>query len=1115
MYNPMKKHRIDCKGTTFCATKLLLLSFIIVFLPIKLLAYDIPDTEQAVINSGISLKVNNRPLRSVLDLIEKQTDYVFVYNSMLPHINSVVSADLHKASIRQTMDTLLKGTGVSYEISGRQILLFQRKNSKKEATETKTTATGIVIDEHGEPMPGVSVKIKNGSGGTITGIDGRFAIASVQGETLLFSFVGYRTKESKAGPNMHVSLLADNALLNEVVVIGYGTMKKSDLTGSVSGLNEKDFNKGLVSTPTQMLQGRVTGVNIVNNGGEPGGGATIRIRGSNSIRSGQDPLYVVDGVPLNISENQEPSGGSVSGVGGSGAKNPLTFLNPDDIERIDVLKDASASAIYGARAANGVIMITTKKGGAGKMQVSYSAYDTVSWLPSQIDMLSADDYRATAEKYGYSIIDGGANTNWQDEIFRTSFSNSHNLSISGGSQNGTYRASLAYQDQQGIIKTSSMQKYNGHFYISNKLLDDRLTLELNTTVSRINNRRVPLGESGGQEGDLILSALRLNPTFSIYNTAGSALYIEGGGDYYQYSNYNRNPVAMLRLTDDRTQTDRVIANATATLDVVKGLKYKFNVAFDEMKASRKVEQKDELIYMDDGGMFSLHNVEAHNMLIENYFTYNLQVDKKHNLDFLLGHSYQRTKDYLYGYDETGFSGNSISYQYDLALSSKKDQITGTSDVTVNELQSFFGRANYNLLGRYLFTGNIRVDGSTKFGENNKYGTFPSAAFAWRMSEEEFIKQLNVFDNLKLRISWGITGNQEIPNKISQMLLGSTGKSTIFGVDGHTVPGITLTRTPNPDLKWERTEQVDVGLDFAFFGGRLNGSIDYFKKTTKDVLLQVPSTAPAPTTTVWRNVPDMTIKNHGIELALNGRIIAKKDLTWEMGFNLSTARNEIQDLPVEYYTTGKPSGPGFDQETVQIIKSGYPIGTFWGRTFLGFDEEGKSIFLKDEDGKEIIGEIGCAQPDFTANLSTNINWRNFDLNLNFNGVFGNDIYNNLANVVSNRSFMSAGYNTTHDAAGSDEAIGNAAIYSNRFIEDGSYVRLSSVTLGYTIPLKPNNYINRLRIYLTGNNLFCITGYSGYDPEVDASRSTGGIPALGIGWTQYPMARSISFGMNIQF
>lgn len=1111
----MKKHRIMCKGTIFCTTKLLLLSFIIVFLPIQLLANDISVTEQTAINPVISLKVNNRPLRAVLDMIEKQTGYIFVYNSMLPNIDGTVSTNLHKATIGQTMEKVLTGTGLSYEISGRQILLFQKQVRQKVTTENTITATGVVTDERGDPMPGVSVKHKNGTVGTITDIDGQFSIAAVQGETLIFSFVGYRQKESKASLNMNVSLQADDALLNEVVVIGYGTMKKSDLTGAISGLNEKDFNKGLVSTPTQMLQGRVTGVNIVNNGGEPGGGATIRVRGSNSIRSGQDPLFVVDGVPLNISDNQEPLGGSVSGVGGSGTKNPLTFLNPDDIERIDVLKDASASAIYGARAANGVIMITTKKGNAGKMQVSYSAYGSVSWLPNQIDMLSADDYRAAAVKNGYNIIDGGANTNWQNEIFRTAFSNSHNLSVSGGSQKGTYRASLAYQDQQGIIKTSNMQKYNGHFYISNKLFNDRLMLELNTTVSRINNRRVPLGESGGQEGDLLLSALRLNPTFPIYNTIGSALYIEGGGDYYQYSNYNRNPVAMLRLTDDRTQTDRVIANAMATLNVTKGLKYKFNVAFDEMKASRKVEQKEELIYMDDGGSFSVHNVEAHNMLIENYFTYNLQLNNAHKLDFLLGHSYQHTKDYLYGFDEAGFSGNDISYQYDLSLSSKKDQISGTSDVTVNELQSFFGRANYNLYDRYLFTANIRLDGSTKFGKNNKYGTFPSVAFAWRMNEEKIIKQLNVFDNLKLRMSWGITGNQEIPNKISQMLLGSTGKSTIFGVNGHTVPGITLTRTPNPDLKWERTEQKDLGLDFAFWGGRLTGSIDYFKKTTKDVLLQVPSTSPAPTTTVWRNIPDMTISNHGIELALNGRIIDRRNLMWEMTFNLSTAKNKINDLPVEYYTTGKPSGPGFDQETAQIIKKGYPIGTFWGRTFLGFDTEGKSIFLKDDDGKEIIGEIGCAQPDFTANISTVVNWKDFDLSLNFNGVFGNDIYNNLANVVANRSFMSAGYNTTYEAASSNEAIGNAAIYSDRFIEDGSYVRLSSATLGYTVPLKPNDYISGLRVYLTGNNLFCITKYSGYDPEVNASRSTGGIPSLGIGWTQYPMARSISFGMNIQF
>lgn len=1103
----MDKHFLTCISIQNFAVCLLLLNIFMVF-PQN---YAFADENTCYVdqNDQVTLKVDNQPIKNVLALIERKTGYAVGYNANLAGMDRLVSVNLHGASISAAMQSVLRGSGLGYKITGRQILIFQKAQSAttRGGAGQEITASGTVTDATGNPLMGVTVKNEAGKTVAVTDMDGHFSSQVRPGERLSLSYIGFRDKDVRAGGNLNVAMQEDKELLDEVVVVGYGTMKKGDLTGSISAINEKDFNKGLISSPSQMLQGRVTGVNVTNNGGEPGGGVTIRVRGSNSIRSGQDPLYVVDGVPLNINDDQQPSGAYVSGGGSPGVSNPLSFLNPDDIERIDILKDASATAIYGARGANGVIMITTKKGGEGAMKVSYSAQGTVSWLPEQYDVMSADEFRAAAKQYGYEIDDRGANTNWQDEIFRTSFSNSHNLTLSGGTKKSSYRASIGYQDQQGIIKTSSMQKYNGRFYLATNLLNDRVKLELNTTVSRIDQRRVPIGESGGAEGDIIYNALRTSPTFPIFGTDGK---------YFQYNNSTRNPVAMINLTRDKTQTDRAIFNATATVDLVKGLKYKFNIAFDEMKATRKVEQKEELVYLDDGGVFTTGNVEAHNLLIENYFTYNLNLNDQHKFDFLLGHSYQRTRDYSYGYDEDGFYIDDIGYRYDLSLSKKKDQISGSSDVTINELQSFFGRINYNYMDRYLATMNMRADGSTKFGENNRYGFFPSAALAWRASEEEFIKNLGVFSNLKVRASWGITGNQEIPSKISHMLLGSTGKSAIFGVNGSTTPGITLTRTPNPDLKWEKTNQWDAGIDFGVLGDRLWGSIDYYDKTTKDVLLQVPSASPAPTTYVWQNIKDMKIKNHGWEFTINGRIIDKRDLTWEMGVNLSTISNKVEDLPVEYLTTGKPSGPGLDGETAQVIRSGYPIGTFWGKVFEGFDADGKSVFKKDEDGKDVEEKIGCAQPDFTLGLSTTVRWRNFDLTANFNGVFGNDVYNNLANVVDNRAWQNAGHNVTKRAANDTrEALGNPEDYSSRYIEDGSYFRLSNLTLGYNVPLKSNKWLSGLYVYVNGTNLFCITDYSGYDPEVNASRVTNGVPALGIGWTQYPMARTFSFGMKLDF
>lgn len=1100
----MKKQYYLRKYTSSLRSKILITSTLFVFAGAQISPVMAADLTEISITQEkpIVIQVTNKPVKDVLNMIEKQSKYIFVYNSASVNLSKTVSMNVSSSDIREILKLLLKDTSLSYEISDRQILLFASDNKGKQAK--KISATGMVKDEQGEPMIGVSVQVKGKTEGTVTDIDGNYTLPTEEGATLVFSYIGYKKQEKKAMPAMAVILDPDSEELNEVVVVGYGTMKKSDLTGSVSAVKSKDFNKGLVTSPSQLIQGRVSGVNITNNGGEPGGGVTIRVRGSNSIRSGQDPLYVVDGVPLDVSDDQQPSGASIAGVGSSASKNPLNFLNPDDIESIDILKDASATAIYGARGANGVIMITTKKGTEGQSKVSYSAYASLSQLPKQYDVLTADRYRSFAEEKGVKIDDGGASTNWQDEIFRTAFAQNHNLSLSGGFKGGSYRASLGYQNQEGIVKRSGMEKYTGRFYVNQKTLNDRLNLEASITATRTNDRRVPIGESGGFEGDVLLSALKVNPTYPIYNEDGS---------YFQKSKDVRNPLAMINLTNDRTQTDRLLANIAGTLDIWKELKYKMNVAFDEMKATRKVTQNKELIYLTDKGTVDINNVEGSSFLIENYLTYNFNIGKKHRFNLLAGHSYQHFRNYRYGMSVNGFEVDNIDYIYDLAFGKNK-QIIGSSNVTVNELQSFFGRVNYNLMEKYLLTVNFRADGSTKFGENNKYGLFPSAALAWRMSEEEFIKKLNFFDNLKLRTSWGITGNQEIPNKISQILLGSTGGAIMDG-GANVVPGITLTRTPNPDLKWERTEQINAGIDFGIFNNRLTGTIDYFSKTTKDVLLEVYSIAPAPTTMVWQNVPGMKILNRGWEIGLNGVIIANKDWQWNAGVNFSRIKNKVENLPMSSITTGKPSGPGIDGFTSQVIKSGYPIGTFWGYEFLGFDENGKSLYATDENGKRIEKCIGDAQPDFTINFNTTLSWRNFDLSLFFNGVVGNDVYNNLANVLDNLSMFSKGFNTTNNAINQPEALDNVLDYSSRFIEDGSYLRLGSATLGYNVPLKNKKWISNLRLTLTGNNLFVITSYSGYDPEVNANRVSNGVPSLGIGWTTYPMARSYSFGAAIDF
>ncbi|MBP6609836.1 MAG: TonB-dependent receptor [Paludibacter sp.] len=1007
------------------------------------------------------------------------------------------------------MSKLLSGTGTGYEIKDRQVIIInlndKKKSNRSSELTTPATVSGIVTDESNQTLPGVSVYLKGSSNGAVTDLDGKFTLKT--GDTnskIVFSYVGYKSIELTASKNpMNVVLLTDTKLIDEVVVIGYGAVRKSDLTGAVSSLKTKDFNKGVVTSPTDLIQGRVSGVSITTNGGEPGAGVSVRVRGANSIRSGQEPLYVVDGIPLDVTDVQ-PSGASTTGVGSTSAKNPLNFLNPDDIESIDVLKDASATAIYGSRGANGVVIVTTKKGKEGKTQVSYSAYAGVSQVPGKYDVLTASEYNAARVKLGLPADDKGSSTDWQDQIFRSAFTQNHNFSFAGGSKSSTYRASFGYMDQEGIIKKTGMEKLSGRLNVSTKTLNDRLTIDASLTAARTNDQRAPLGESGGVEGDLILSALKLNPTYPVYSADGT---------FYQVSDQVRNPLAMIELTDDNTQTDRLLGNITGTLNLFKGLNYKFNLSVDDTKATRKVTQDALLSYAVDKGTATISNLELGSQMIENYITYNTEFANKHKFNFLLGHSYQKFRIFSYSLYETGFPTSDVDNIYDLDLG-KATQAAVTSNITINELQSFFGRINYNLLEKYLFTVNFRADGSTKFGANHKYGYFPSAAFAWRMNEERFIQDLNVFSDLKLRLGAGITGNQEVLSKVSSPTLGSITGAVLDG--GSTViSGYTLTRTPNPDLKWEKTTQYNGGFDFGFFKGRLTGTLDLFYKTTTDVQMYLATKMPAPTAYQYINNSDIDIVNKGFELALNGVVIATKDWNWSVNGNFSKTNNKVENMTaISKIPTGYPSGPGITGTASQYIINNEPLGTFWGKTFLGFDENGKSIFATDENGVVKEGVIGHALPDFTYNFGTSVSWKQFDLAVNFNGVYGNDIYNNLANVVSQMSKFGSGWNTTPEAIASGESTANVLDYSSRYIEDGSYLRLSNATLGYSIKLPKQNYISRLRIYVSGTNLLTFTDYSGYDPEVNATRVSNGIPAIGIGWTSYPKARTFTFGLNVE-
>ncbi len=988
------------------------------------------------------------------------------------------------------------------------LFLFLIFTSAFQAFGQNIQISGKVTDAStGQTLPGVSILVKSTTIGTTTGLNGRYSLQAKIGSKLVFSYIGYQTQTIVVGQQKIIDVVMKPTAtgLNEVVVVGYGVQKKSDVTGATQTLTTKNFNPGVVISPAEMMQGRMSGVQVTQNSGEPGSASTIRIRGSSSIRANQQPLYVVDGVPLNITSASPSGDNNVAGITGSANKDPLDFLNPDDIASVTVLKDASATAIYGSRGSNGVILITTKKGHQGKGQLTYSGYEGISTIAKKLDLLSASDFMKASAKYNFGLVNKGANTNWQNQIFQTAYTQSHNLSYSGGTAKSSYYASFGYLNQQGIVKKTGIKKLTGRFNVTKKLFKDRLNISTNLAVARTDDSRVPIGSTGGYEGDVLISALKANPTFPVYNSDGT---------YFQYSPTYRNPVAMINLTNDHTYTDHILGNLSASYKIIKGLTYKINLGVDHTNATRKVSENAQLTYLVNAGQASISNIELNNILMENYLTYDKQLNKDNHITVLLGQSYQKFDNTGYNLSENGFHVKGILYTDNLGYGDYNKANVG-SYKSENELQSFYARLNYSYKDKYLLTATWRADGSTKFGKNNKYGYFPSVGLAWRLSQEDFIKNLGIFDNLKLRLGWGQTGNQEIPNKISLLSIGTSADANYYfdGTDFST--GTTFIRTPNPNIKWETTTQADIGLDFGFFDGRLSGTFDYFYKNTKDVLLKLTAPAPAPTAYMWLNVPKMRILNSGVGFNLTGIIISKKDMIWSTTFNFTTIHNEVQKLPVDLIETGVASGSGLSGTRVQVIKSGYPIGTFWGKTFLGYDKNGVSIYKKDAAGNAIIGNLGSALPKFTLNFSSYLSYKNFDFSFSFHGVFGNKVYNNTANAQFSIPSLKNNNNVLHSVLNTGESALNTPEFSSRFIEDGSFLRLNNATLGYRFSFKKSSWVRSLRIYVTGSNLFLITKYSGFDPEVNTNAEYDGVPSLGIDYTGYPHARTIQFGVSAKF
>jgi len=981
------------------------------------------------------------------------------------------------------------------------------KNSLSTKTITSIAADeaqieGRVTDESGQPLIGATVSIKGTATGTVTDADGSFTINANEGDVLVISYVGYTPQEVEVGSqtDITVQLSPDTAQLEDVVVVAYGTQKKSDITGAIGSADEEDFNRGIVVNPGQLLQGKIAGVNVSNVSGEPGAAQDVIIRGIGSLRSGTTPLYVVDGFVLD-------------NTGTGVANNPLNFINPQDIASIDVLKDASAAAIYGARAANGVIVITTKRGKAGKTEMNLSATTAWSSIANKIDVFSADEFRNQVNAIGGNLFDAGGNTDWQDELTQTGLSNNINFSMSGAaSEKFSYFISAGFEDQEGILIDSKLRRYSARANLTQKAFDGRLNIDYNFTGARTENTR-PNNEA------IVVDMLQLNPTIPVFTNGKPTLLDD-----------MLNPIVRNDIYSDEADNNRILANISPSLEIFRGLTYKLNLGVDYSTTNRDIQLEPyNLLEGLEFGSLNTITTRNENQLVENTLTYNLE-QGVHNLTVLAGHSYQKTFVQQQSFSLSGFANNDVEPIFQDQTSTQEQPTTLNSFAVENELQSFFGRLNYGFAGKYLVTATVRADGSSKFGENNRYGYFPSFALGWNISREPFMANA-VFDNLKLRASWGQTGNQEIPAKITQSsFTESKSENDTYPLDpnANTLDdypfGTIFTRLANPDIQWEVSTQTNIGLDFGLFDYRITGTVDYFNKVSENILLEVvPADPIQPTATFWTNVPDMEIQNSGIEFALEYNSNPQNEFKYNIGGNITYIENEVVNSPFAVLTTGRATGAGQTGATINGYINGESIGAFYMKEFIGIGDDGLNEFRDvNGDGQVLENDrtvVGSALPDVIYAFHLDFQYKGFDLGFNFNGVAGNQIYNHTTMSLFNRGNLASSFNTTDFAVEFDnEDITNSNEVSTRYLEDGDFLRLNNATLGYTFQTEQlgiGNLFNSIRLSVTGQNLFVITDYTGFDPEVNTGSSIGGIQTFGIDRFTYPTARTILVGLNASF
>lgn len=1071
-------------------------------------------------NAKVSIRMNNVKLDKILNEIENQTDYLFIYNNQVD-INKITSVKVKNEAVAQVLDKILSGTGINYELEGTHIILTTEAIKDLHAQQQAKTVTGTVTDVSGEPIIGANIRIKGTTTGTITDIDGNFSIEAEPQSVIEVSYIGYLTQETVINNQKSIRFLLkeDTKTLDEVVVIGYGVQKKADLTGSVANINTEKLNTQSNANIGQALQGKIAGVDIVSQGGAPGSGTRIMVRGIGTLNNAS-PLYIVDGMYMNS----------------------IDHINPNDIASIDVLKDASSAAIYGSRAANGVIIVTTKEGSntEGKPIIDLSVNLGISTASKFLDMLDAKGWaevttiaRQAIGKPALDMATDLANkpdNDWQDIMFRPALMQNYNLSVKGGGKYSTYYTGLGYFNQDGIVKGTNYQRYN--IQSKNDYKRGIFSAGTNLIISFSHDKPLHQELRGGMIGTILQSV----PTLEKYDDTREGGY---GGTYGDVVNIP-HPLAIIddNIMDRYNENVKIFANLYAQIELFKGLKYKLNLTpdFSFERYKNYLNKYDFGLATNSITQLTERQRRRRNILVENLLTFD-RTFGEHKISALAGYTYQDSRfRHIQAYGEGLPQGLE---EIDAATTNRSNE--GNSWRSV--LTSILGRVFYSYQNKYLFTATIRRDGSSKFGKNNRYGYFPSFSLGWNVAEEMFMENVHWLDQLKLRGGYGVLGNQEIDNYQYSSTI-TTGINYPDG-NGGLLQGAFPKNFANPDIKWEETAMTNVGIDFMAFNNRLSLTADYYVKNTKDILL----TVPIPISSGGANDPIRNagkIRNNGFEFNLGWMDQPNPDISYGINLIGSFNKNKVIAMGSE---SGSIKGGSTNQNiTTSETKAGYPIGGYWLISTAGYFNSQEEVDAYAKDGKKIQpaaepGDIkfvdanndgvindddrvfqGSPFPDFTFALNGNMRYKNFDLSIGLQGVLGNKIYNatrqTLEDVTKGSNFLAScldywtpeNKNASHPRLTWDDPNRNTRAESDRYLENGSYLRLRSVQLGYTFPQTWfKGAIQHARVYINAENLFTITSYSGYSPDVNADNAN----YRGFDNFIYPTNRTFMLGLNVTF